>query len=265
MTYRTQAIVLRSYAWPRHARCFVLYTREQGKVKAVAAGVQKIKSKVAGHLQPFTVSEIMLARGRTMDRLAQARMEQSFPSLGREYPLFLLGSYVLEVVERLTKEGVTDRFVWDEMLAVFQELDDQGQWSSGVSSREEQSRFALMTRLFALRILDRFGYRPELHACVACAQAIRPEQIYFSVLQGGVLCADCFHKQIEGQPVTPACVKLLREALLRPIASAARLLVSSQDAQLTMTLIDQMLSVQLQEPLRTSRLITAVQAQGIFV
>lgn len=259
MTYRTQAIVLNSYAWPRQARCFVLYTREHGKVKAVAAGVQKIKSKVAGHLQPFTVAEIMLARGRTIERLAQARLERSFLSFGRHYSLFLLGSYVLEVVERLTKEGVTDSFVWQEMLAVFQEIDDQGQWASDLMAVEEQNRFALMTRLFALRILDRFGYRPELHTCVSCRQPVRAESIYFSVLQGGLMCASCFTSQIEGQPVTPACIKLLREGLSKPIALASRLLVSPRDAQLAMTLVDQMLSVQLQEPLRTSRMMSAVQ------
>lgn len=265
MTYRTKAIVLKSFAWPRQARCFILYSREHGKVKAVASGVQKIKSKVAGHLQPFTVSEVMLAQGRFIDRLAQARMERAFSSFGREYQLFLSGSYVLEVVERLTKEGVSDHFVWDETLAVLQELDDQGQWSSDAHSEEEQVRFGLMTRLFALRILDRFGYRPELRVCVSCRQAVQPTQLFFSVLQGGVMCASCNARQIEGQPVSVACVKLLREALQRPIASAARLTIPPADAKLAMTLIDQMLSVQLQEPLRTNRLMQAVQPAYSFV
>lgn len=264
MTYRTKAIVLRSYSWPRHAKCFYLYTKEYGKVRAVAAGIQKIKSKVAGHLQPFTVSEVMLVNGRSMEKVAQARMERNFLAFGREYDLFLLGSYVLEVVERLTREGVADLFVWDELCAVLQELDDQGQWSADLAG-DDQTRFSLITRLFALRLLDRYGYRPELRACVNCSDKLDPAKLSFSLLQGGLLCQSCVSQYLDTQPVSADCVKLLREALRLPIGSASRLLVSPLDTRLAITLIDQMLSVQLQEPLRTSRVVATVQEPSFFV
>lgn len=233
--------------WPKQAKFFVLYTPGYGKIKGVAMGAQKVKSKVAGHLQHFGVSEVMVARGRSVDRIAQARLERRFASLGGQYQLYLLASYVLEVVDRLAKEGIGDRRLWEELVAVLQELDDQGGWGA-VS---EHGRFPLLVRQFAFRVLDRLGYRPELKYCVDCGKTVSPEAIYFSVLQGGLLCAACFPAHVEGQPISPSCVKLMRASLDMPLTQAGRLLCSDTDAQLAITIIDQMVAVQLQEPLRS--------------
>jgi len=246
MTFRTKAIILRSMSWPKQAKFFVFYTPDHGKMKGVAPGAEKIKSKVVGHLPYFAVSEVMVAVGRTVDRIAQARVEHRFAALTNQYQLYLLASYALEVVERLAKEGVSDRFLWDELVSVLHELNDQGDWDQG-------SRFHLLVRLFAFRVLDRLGYRPELRHCVSCGKSVQADALFFSVLQGGVLCGSCFPSFVEGQPVTTSCVKLLRASLDRPLPQASRILCSEQDSALAITLIDQMVAMQLHEPLRSAR------------
>lgn len=260
MTFRTKAIVLRSQSWPRQAKFFVLYTPEFGKLKGVAMGAEKIKSKVAGHLQPFVISEVMVAAGRSVDRIAQARLEQRFSALGEHYSLYVLASYVLEVVERMAKEGVGDRMLWEELVAVLHELNDQGPWAA-----DDQPRLHLLVRLFAFRVLDRLGYRPELRHCVSCGKIVTAPQIFFSVLQGGLLCAPCFPSYVEGQPLSEACVKLLRASLDRPLTQAARVVCSEADTRLAITIIDQLVAVQLHEPLRVSRLLMPVQESPHFV
>lgn len=260
MTFRTKAIVLRTLSWPRQARFFVLYTPEYGKLKGVAMGAEKIKSKVAGHLQPFVISEVMVARGRSVDRIAQARLEQPFNALTGQYALYMLASYVLEVVERLAKEGVGDRYLWDELVAILHELNDQGAWAF-----DDHAHFHLLVRLFAFRVLDRLGYRPELRHCVSCGKIVTQQALFFSVLQGGLLCSTCFPAYVEGQPISESCVKLLRACLDRPLAQAGRIVCSEQDSRLAITIIDQLVAVQLHEPLRTARLLMPVQESPYFV
>ncbi len=261
MTFRTQAIVLRSMPWPKQAKFFVLYTPGYGKLRGVAMGAQKVKSKVAGHLQPFGLSEVMVARGRSVDRIAQARLERRFGALGSHYHLYVLASYALEVVDRLAKEGIGDQLLWNELVALLQELDDQGAWGA----ESGQTRFPLLVRQFAFRVLDRLGYRPELRHCVSCGKPVAPERIFFSVLQGGLVCGACFPNHVEGQPVTASCVKLLRASLDRPLTQASRLLCDHSDARLAVTIIDQLIAVQLQEPLRSAAMLMPVQETAYFV
>lgn len=244
MTYKTQAIVLRTISWPRHARFFVLYTREYGKIKGLAAGAEKVKSKVAGHLQPFVISDVMMARGRSIDRVAQARLTKRYASFATQYQMYLLGSYVLEVIEKMTKEHVPDGQIWDEMVAVLDELEEQGKWG-------DVQRFTLLVRMFALRLLDRMGYRPELHRCVVCHAAPLQEPLAFSVLQGGIICGNCRQKHRDSQSVGADCVKMLRAILQMPVSQSMRVIMQPQDAAVVSGLIDQLVSVQLQAPLQS--------------
>ena len=65
---RAEAVVLRHTDWGEADRLLTLYTREQGKVRAVAKGARKINSRKAGHLEPFTRVKLQLARGREIGR-----------------------------------------------------------------------------------------------------------------------------------------------------------------------------------------------------
>jgi len=63
---RVEAVILRHADWGEADRLLTLYSREQGKLRAIAKGVRKIQSRKAGHLEPFTRSKIMLARGHDL-------------------------------------------------------------------------------------------------------------------------------------------------------------------------------------------------------
>ena len=71
-SYRTQAIVLGHIEYGEADRILKLFTFEQGKITAIAKGVRKIRSRKAGHLEPFTRVNLFLAKGRNMDIITQA-------------------------------------------------------------------------------------------------------------------------------------------------------------------------------------------------
>jgi DNA repair protein RecO (recombination protein O) len=261
MTYKTQAIVLRSYSWPRQARLYVLYTQQFGKVRGVAAGISKIKSKVAGHLQPFSLTEVMMARGRTIDRLAQARLVRRFAPLHDQWSGLLYGSYILEVVDALTKEAISDAAMWLLIVEVLQELEQRLVWAGDGL----QESMELYTRMFGLQMLHLVGLRPECVVCIQCKGVLVPERIFFSLLHGGTVCGNCLGQYPDAMPVKAELIKLMRAVLTQPLSQCSKLIIDTGLGVKFCEIIDQLMSIYTQKPLRSSQFIHAMKGTGYSV
>ena len=79
--YRTEGICLRSYELKEADRIVVLLTRDEGKVRAVAKGVRRLGSRLAGGLLSFTHSRFLLYRGRELDKVIQCEAVAGFRPL----------------------------------------------------------------------------------------------------------------------------------------------------------------------------------------
>src|SRR5215831_19514976 len=154
--YRTAAVVLKRMDLGEADRIVTFFSRDQGKVRAVAKGVRRVTSRSAGHIEPFTVTDVLFAVGRELDVVSQADTIESFRELREQLDLTTHAYYLAEVVDR------------------FREL-----------SRASDCRLVLIA--FHVRLLDALGYRPELRQCVGCQAVIEPVANHFSALQGGAL------------------------------------------------------------------------------
>src|SRR5512135_955252 len=108
-SFRVEAVVLRHANWGEADRMLGLYTREQGKLRAVAKGARKIKSRKAGHLEPFTRVALMLARGRDMWIVTQAETVDAYQPLREDLLLPSYAAYVIELLDRCTYEEGENR------------------------------------------------------------------------------------------------------------------------------------------------------------
>jgi DNA repair protein RecO (recombination protein O) len=79
--YRTEGIVLKGYDFGEADRILTLYTPQLGKLRAVAKGMRRTKSRMGGHLDLFTRSNLLVARGRQLDIVTQAETIESFASM----------------------------------------------------------------------------------------------------------------------------------------------------------------------------------------
>src|SRR5437588_93894 len=102
--YRTEAIVLRGYDYGEADRILTLYTPNSGKLRAIAKGVRRTKSRMAGHLDLFTRSNMLVARGRQLDIVTQAETIESFRSMRDDLSRVSLAHYVAELVDSFTAE-----------------------------------------------------------------------------------------------------------------------------------------------------------------
>lgn len=212
--YRTEAVVLRRFDLGEADRILTLYTPHYGKLRAVAKGVRRPASKLAGHLDLFTRAKVLLARGRNLDVLTGAETTESFRGLRGADPGSLgrigIAYYLAELLDHFTGEEIENRAVWDLLLGALRAL------SEGLDP-------ALVARHYELRLLGLLGYRPEIEVCVACGRPLRPEPNAFSAELGGVLCPECRAEDPAAEPLSVNALKLLRLLAREEPATLARL------------------------------------------
>jgi DNA repair protein RecO (recombination protein O) len=178
-SFRVEAIVIRHADWGEADRILTIFTREAGKIRAIVKGARKLRSRKAGHLEPFTRVKLQLAQSRDLPIVTQAESIEAYAPLHEDLIRLGYGSYVLELVDRFAYEDghpASDLFkLTAETL--FRIVSEPDAW--------------IALRHFELRVLDFAGFRPQLFHCANCENAIEPVDQFFSFASGGVICPRC--------------------------------------------------------------------------
>ena len=99
-----QGIVLRSYPFGEADRVVVLLSPNRGKLRTVAKGVRRTKSKFGGRLEPFTHVDLMLYEGRNLDTITQATIIEAFPELRADLDRVVAAGTMVEVADLVAQE-----------------------------------------------------------------------------------------------------------------------------------------------------------------
>ena len=106
---RLEAIVLKHAEFGEADRLVTLYTRERGKLRALAKGVRKVRSRKAGHLEPFTRLSLLLAQGRSLHIVSQAEAIETHAALSENLEALGYASYVAELADKFSREEDVNR------------------------------------------------------------------------------------------------------------------------------------------------------------
>ena len=177
-SYRAEAIVLRTHKLGEADRIITFLTRERGKIRAVAKGVRRTKSKFGARLEPFSRVDLLMHEGKNLDIITQAESLNAYgQELAIDYTLWTAGQTMLETADRLASE--------ESVAAEAQYLLLVGALRTLVSGEHVST---LVLDAYLLRALSLAGYSPSLAACIICGSAgIQP---FFHVPSGGALCFD---------------------------------------------------------------------------
>lgn len=202
-TLRTEAIVLKRHNFGEADRLLTLYTREFGKMKAIAKGARKPQSRKTGHVELFMRSQFLLAEGRDLHIITQAEMVDAYQALREDLVRTTYASYVVELLDRFTVEEDVNQDIYhllSQVLAWLGEADD----------------IRLPVRTYELRLLGYTGFQPQLFQCVSCDEPIQEQDQFFSADLGGVLCPTCRQADRKAKPISAVAVKVLRYLQTRP-------------------------------------------------
>lgn len=211
-SYTVEALVLKHADWGEADRIVTLYTRQQGKIRALGKSVRKIRSRRAGHLEPFTHVTLQLAKSHDLPIITQAETVNAFMPLRESLEAIGHASYVIELLDKFTVEEGENLSLFNLLVKTFERLAD--------STLDHP----LVLRYYEMRLLDHTGFRPELMHCVSCDNEIQPEDQFFSPGAGGVLCPKCGREtDARGAiPISKDALKYLRHLQRSPFADAMR-------------------------------------------
>ena len=175
--YRDQAVVLRTQKLGEADRIVTMLSRRHGKVRAVAKGIRRTKSRWGARLEPFVHVDVQNYAGRELDVVTQAEIVDPFAAMMNDYERYTAGTAMLEAADRLTEEREPALRLYLLLVGALRSL-DSGEHPPG-----------LVLDAFLLRALSISGYEPALASCARCA-AEGPHR-WFSVAAGGVVCTAC--------------------------------------------------------------------------
>ncbi len=177
-TYTTEAIVMRRDDYGEADRLVTLLTPDYGKLRVLAKGARKLTSRKAGHIELFTRTRLLLAKGRTFDLITQAELIEAHRPLREEMHRGALAHYVCELANRFALEGGDTAPLYGLLV------EGLGWLCEGRDPR-------LAARYFELRLLTLEGYRPELFRCARTRDPMEEGEgespVAFSPSEGGVL------------------------------------------------------------------------------
>ncbi len=185
-TYPARGIVLRTRAIGEKDRVLVLLTQEYGKLSASARGSRNPKSKLAPVSQPFTLANFLLARGRSLQIVSQAVIEDAHIYLAKDLVKTAWASYVCELCDALP-EDLPDPELFELLMVTLHAL----------NNAQSNSHAEVIGRWFEAKYLAHLGYAPVLGKCTVCGAKIAiaaddtESSIAFSPSLGGTLCRTC--------------------------------------------------------------------------
>ncbi|MBI4101015.1 DNA repair protein RecO [Candidatus Microgenomates bacterium] len=169
-SYKTTGIILRRTNYGEADRIFTVLTSSHGKVEAIAKSVRKMNSKLGSHLEPLTVIDLMLAKGRNLDIITYAKVRESFTQISSELQRTGKAFLFAEMIHKLTQHD-TSKQTFELLRQALSDLD------KGIEP-------ALVELYFKLHLLRLLGHKPNLDVKEASGR-----HYYFNVETGAVATA----------------------------------------------------------------------------
>lgn len=211
VSYKTRGIILKAKDFGEADKLLTIYSEDRGKIKAIAKGLKRIKSKFGGRLEPLSFVQLMFSTGRNLDIVTGAETIFSFPEIRNNYKRLTCGLGMLEFMEKITALQVKEAKLFYLLLSALELLG------------KETFNFSLLLTAFDLKLIALSGYLPHLNSCLICNYKGAELKFYFCLEQGGILCERCAPQNLNAILLSPGALKFLREILKKDLEQVVKM------------------------------------------
>ncbi len=199
--YSATGIVLHRTLLGETDKILTLYTREHGKLSAVAKGARKPGSRISGATELFTNGRYLISKGRSLEVVSQCEIIESYPSLRLDLEMLARATYMCELLDRMTldHDESTCSAVHDLITGALHLLQRAETYLDGA------------VHAYELYLLAELGYAPVLDRCARCGKDLKNGTAAFSPSHGGVLCPDDRHMARDAAPISWDALQTLIE------------------------------------------------------
>lgn len=218
-TFTIKAIVLNRQPYRENDSRVTVYSLEYGKLVLIARGTGSVKSKMAGHIEPFCLSDFMVARGKRHDYIGGVASRDCFSGIKSDLDKLKIAGQAIAVFSRLIKENEAES-------GLFFLLYDFLDFLNNLKIDSEQEADEYIFQVFILKLLSVLGYEPELSVCTICGKELKPSGNRFDFSRGGLVCALCQSK--DGVVISDDAIKLLRFIIKEKFSDIVKLKIDKK-------------------------------------
>lgn len=182
--FKTDAVVVRSLNYGESDKILTFFTRDFGKLRGIAKGARRSRKRFQNVLSLFSHLRLIFfdREGAGLVRAESGDLLHSFPGIREDLRKICYGNYYLELVDEMAGEREKNEEVFDLLLSFL----------SGLETAVPQEG---LLRMFEIRALSLFGYRPDMERCGACKKGweeLRESpSVFFSAERGTLFCGRC--------------------------------------------------------------------------
>lgn len=245
--YRLTAIVLKRRDMGEADRLLTVFTRDRGKLTLLAKGVRRQASRKAGHIEPFTCTDLLVAKGKSLDLITQAETITAHRRLREDLWCSSWAYYAVELADAFTQDEDPHQLLFDLLLETLGRLD-----------RGDDP--ALVVRYYELHLLALAGYQPQLFRCVQCDALLQPEVNFLSLARGGCLCPQHGAHSPETIALPLPVLKVLRFLQTRLWEEVAALQISPETARQVESVLGRYIVFHLERAVRSATFLEKLRA-----
>jgi len=226
-TYNTKAIILNRLSFREYDSRAIVYSIDKGKLELVTRGTKKIQSKLAGHIEPLNLSDIMVVCGKQFNYIGSAVNEDCYLELKNDLDKVKISGKGIKLFNELIKPEQADKelfFLLKDFLGI-------------LNKKNRLQDYNLFLHFFILKLLSALGSKPELYNCLVCKKKITPGSNSFNLNKGGLVCRKCA-KTNQYLTISNNCIKILRLAVREDLGKLIILKASNRLAKETIQIID---------------------------
>jgi DNA repair protein RecO (recombination protein O) len=242
--YRTEAIVIRSHPYGESDRIVTFLSRDFGKIKGIAKGARRSKRRFQNALGLFSHIRLIFfdREGTGLVRADSCDILHAFPKLREDLRKILYGNYFLELMDGMAGERESNREAFDLLLSFLSTLD-------GAEFKEER------LRMFEIRSLALFGYRPGMRGCGLCKRGWEElkeaSSGFFSIERGTFICGRCSQGWKDLMPLSLGTARLIERISQMDLAKLERFRFTSLALSETRELLPRFITFQLGRELKS--------------
>ena len=195
MLQKCEGIVIRTTDYGETNKIVTLYTREWGKVGAMARGAKKPNSRLSSITQLFTHGYFLINRGSGLGSMQQGETATSLRSIGEDIFLTAYASYIVELTDKCTEEKKPNPYHFELLYQTLNYLNE------GYDPD-------ILMNIYEMKMLNVLGLNPILNQCSICGNT--DGLFSFSIREGGLICHRCLDKDPYHYKLSPSAVKLIR-------------------------------------------------------
>ena len=210
---KTEGIVLRETKYQETSKILSIYTKKMGKISVMAKGANRPKSKLIANTQLFSYNEYQFSQGKSFYYINQADLIDSFYDIRENMERVIYGFYILELVDKSVADEEANEKIFlliEKVLRLLSQIQDN---------------YLRLIAAFELKYISFLGYRPYVSECVMCGNG-ESLGYKFSNLEGGILCINCYTKDLTAKLIDKDIYEAMVKLLYAPLDELDNIYIS---------------------------------------